>query len=74
MGRFCFFALASFCFVRKDLWLCGGHDPSASWSLTMKSRYPMIALRQVGVCGAVLARRNNRMSVADVEIAMFHPD
>lgn len=23
MGRFCFFALASFCFVRKDLWLCG---------------------------------------------------
>lgn len=23
IGRFCFFALASFCFVRKDLWLCG---------------------------------------------------
>lgn len=22
MGRFWFFALASFCFVRKDLWLC----------------------------------------------------
>lgn len=22
IGRFCFFALASFCFVRKDLWLC----------------------------------------------------
>lgn len=22
MGRFCFFALASFCLVRKDLWLC----------------------------------------------------
>ncbi len=22
MGRFCFWALASFCFVRKDLWLC----------------------------------------------------
>jgi hypothetical protein len=22
MGRFCFCALASFCFVRKDLWLC----------------------------------------------------
>lgn len=23
IGRFCFLALASFCFVRKDLWLCG---------------------------------------------------
>lgn len=23
MGRFCFWARASFCFVRKDLWLCG---------------------------------------------------
>ncbi len=23
IGRFCFCALASFCFVRKDLWDCG---------------------------------------------------
>ena len=25
MGRFCFWALASFCFVRKDLWDCHRH-------------------------------------------------
>jgi hypothetical protein len=26
MGRFCFWALASFCLVRKDLWLCGREE------------------------------------------------
>lgn len=29
MGRFCFCALASFCLVRKVLWLCRGRIPSA---------------------------------------------
>lgn len=26
IGLFCFWALASFCFVRKDLWLCSGYN------------------------------------------------
>jgi hypothetical protein len=30
MGLFCFWALASFCFVRKVLWLCNSRVSSAS--------------------------------------------
>lgn len=32
MGRFCFWALASFCFVRKDLWDYI-HLKDVSWSM-----------------------------------------
>lgn len=56
MGRFCFFALASFCFVRKDLWLCG-----RSWPVSVVVSHDEVPFSHDRAssgraCGAALAR------------------
>lgn len=40
IGRFCFWALASFCLVRNDLWLCSGKETPGQPVIPLAQHFP----------------------------------